>query len=170
MPHDPDLRECPFCGGDAAMRRLGDSAYVECEKCEATGPAGENVKWIDDHGAEVAADLWNERPTEDDLRLMHERLLAIYLRAKAGWIQAVADELFGSRVQDVAQAVSMAEEFVVSKLQEVALVCHWCGGESADENGPGCLRCGNTGRIPVDPGQFPRHAQITSAPPSDCQR
>jgi hypothetical protein len=66
-----ELRECPFCGGEAVFHYIKDSRYhcwVECEN----GDADTGMFSID----ELAIKHWNSRPTEDALKAEVERLKA----------------------------------------------------------------------------------------------
>lgn len=62
------LKSCPFCGGEAVMIGEDDGMYqVICPNCNGT---------IDDfyNEKEVAAEKWNTRPIEDDLREENRKL------------------------------------------------------------------------------------------------
>ncbi len=73
-----DLKPCPFCGGEAMIRKrdegwkhghITDSFAVKCTKCGASLPPFESDIWIDRHGSvhtdtngyEDALKAWNGR-------------------------------------------------------------------------------------------------------------
>lgn len=57
------LKLCPFCGGEAKLRRInGRIAYVECSKCCAeTNHFEMSVEYC---ANEKAAEAWNQRTNE----------------------------------------------------------------------------------------------------------
>ncbi|TXH57064.1 MAG: hypothetical protein E6Q97_05075 [Desulfurellales bacterium] len=46
----PELKPCPFCGGEARLDRLGES--IQCIKCDASGPSAISRYY--------AAEKWNK--------------------------------------------------------------------------------------------------------------
>ena len=65
-----ELKPCPFCGGEATIRtRIRNCtppyqiAWVECEKCGATGSTFSDT---DDNGSHIfsAIEAWNRRIPE----------------------------------------------------------------------------------------------------------
>lgn len=60
----PDLKPCPFCGGNPTLRYslVGKDAYVKCYGCEV---ATTMYKGIDREGSEQAAVIaWNRRAND----------------------------------------------------------------------------------------------------------
>lgn len=53
------LLPCPFCGGEARLRKVIDNCFVECGKCWAHGP---NVLGCE-KTEEEAIEAWNRRAT-----------------------------------------------------------------------------------------------------------
>jgi len=57
-----ELRECPFCGGEARAFQFGhENAYVICQRCQGK----QSVLFPEIKGAILA---WNTRDTESTLR------------------------------------------------------------------------------------------------------
>ena len=54
-----ELKPCPFCGGEAKLRRYGDSAYcyIECSQCEI------GAYFYDTKAEAIAA--WNRRVCDE---------------------------------------------------------------------------------------------------------
>ena len=54
----PELKPCPFCGGEAEIERMGThrvSMIITCSDCGCSVESGET--WIDEHSR------WNQRET-----------------------------------------------------------------------------------------------------------
>lgn len=71
-PHYYNVRECPFCGGDAELVKSGNDDYgyilVECNQCKARGKSfyiGSELKGRrkpeESEMAESAVKAWNKR-------------------------------------------------------------------------------------------------------------
>lgn len=44
MEHN-ELKPCPFCGGEARLRKLGKNYAVRCRQCGATGATFRPMPW-----------------------------------------------------------------------------------------------------------------------------
>lgn len=66
-----ELKPCPFCGGEAAIERLGTrrfSTIYQCQNCSCSLETGE--EW--DHGAD-----WNVRATDARIAALEEALRSV---------------------------------------------------------------------------------------------
>lgn len=76
-----DLKQCPFCAGDADLQRSWSSkhqayfVYVRCDICHIRGKSFRCLSDPQDNGftdeaSQRARKAWNMRHGEDDLSLM----------------------------------------------------------------------------------------------------
>lgn len=81
MTHTPELKPCPFCGGEAEMQlgkagqaaAFSDRFKVECVSCEAT------IGWWHDSEADAIA-AWNTRAEAGVVRELVAELKALRKR------------------------------------------------------------------------------------------
>lgn len=92
MTHTPELKPCPFCGGEAKPSGSMSHTHIDCDACNARGPnvfhgGPTNERAVLNRCEAEAADLWNRRAVNSlpalvkALEERNDALDAIYIYA-----------------------------------------------------------------------------------------
>ena len=139
----PELKPCPFCGGEAEIERYTIKPYVACMKCGCSMPDRHQT-------AEQAIEAWNARAeqaiaaTLGSGTLTADDVLNAVYKHGARW-QAIADELNATLGSGTCHMSFIDEYETASGEEEYLCECSECGSqtwEPAHDLPLYCRKCG----------------------------
>lgn len=92
-----ELRECPFCGGEAELMDGGTICFVYCDSCKTTG-----CTFVSECASQAVA-AWNTRATDTELTRL-KRQVEVLSRGLRGLRETTTDNISEVRAENAIAA------------------------------------------------------------------